>query len=306
MQLTNSGPVRSLEENLQFPEVDRRSGMSVKEFNREYRSRGKPVVILDAIEKWKARSAWTFEFFKSRYGSHPVTAYRYEKGKYRPDNVRKMQFGEYIDGVSSNDWTAFPYYIRDNWALLQEHPELSDDYKLPQYFFDWFALLPSFMRLPYPRIFLGPKGAVTPLHEDIWGTHAWLSQLVGRKRWLLFSPDQKHLLYDYNVQPDRPDFERFPLYRQARPVECTIGPGETVFVPSGWAHWVVSLDATISLSSNYMGPGCFWSSGTNAVRELVLKRAWRASTRAAGKLFRAGQLTRRSPVVGAAKDGNSP
>jgi hypothetical protein len=102
-----------------------------------------------------------------------------------------------------------------------------------------------------------------------------LSQLLGRKRWLLFPPEQNRFLYNYQVDPNCPDLERFPLYRQALPVECVIGPGDTVFVPSGWAHWVESLDASISLSSNYMGPGCFGPAFSNAAKELVLKRAWK-------------------------------
>jgi hypothetical protein len=269
----------------QYPEIDRRSGLTLKEFNRAYRDPGKPVVILDAIEDWKARKAWTFEFFKSRYGNHMVSAYRYRGDKYQPSDVTKMSLSDYIDGVVAHDWKSFPYYIRDNWALLADHPELAEDYRFPTYFFDWFSMLPPFMRLKYPRIFIGPKGAVTPLHQDIWETHAWLSQLVGRKRWILFPADQSKLLYDCKVDPANPDYERFPLYREAHPVECTIGPGETVFVPSGWAHWVVSLDPTISLSANYMGPGCFWSSLTNATKELVIKRAWDASV---GRIGRRG------------------
>ncbi len=257
-----------------YPEVDRRAGLSLKEFNREYRAAGKPVVITDAIEDWRARSAWTFEFFSSRYGSDSVQAYRYQGEKYHQKDATHMRLAEYIAGVSSQDWSSFPYYIRDNWALLLAHPELAADYRYPQYFYDWFSLLPSFMRLRYPRIFIGPKGAVTPLHLDIWGTHAWLSQLVGRKRWILFPADQQPLLYNCKVDLEKPDLKRFPLYKDARPLECTIGPGETVFVPGGWAHWVVSLDPTISLSANYMGPGAFWSPLQNATRELLLKRIW--------------------------------
>jgi len=257
-----------------YPEVDRRSKLSVQEFNREYRKPGKPVVILDAIEEWPARSTWTFEYFKTRYGGDQVLAHRYKGTKYRHSDARQMSFREYLEGVASQDWKSFPYYIRDNWALLVAHPELSADYAFPKYFFDWFTLLPPFMRLPYPRIFIGPKGAITPLHVDIWGTHAWLSQLVGRKRWILFPPEQKDLLYDFQVDPSQPDFERFPLARHATPVECTIGPGETVWVPSNWSHWVVSLDAAISLSSNYMGPGCLLSPFTNSAKDLVLKRLW--------------------------------
>lgn len=258
-----------------YPEVDRVSNLSIREFNREYRNPGKPVVILDATENWKARSTWTLDFFKSKYGTDDVLVHHYKGMKYKPGDAQRMSLAQYIEGVAAQDWQTFPYYIRDNWALLFAHPELSGDYVFPKYFFDWFALMPPFMRLPYPRIFIGPKGAVTPLHVDIWGTHAWLSQLVGRKRWILFPPEQRELLYDYQVEPDQPDFERYPRFRNAAPVECTIGPGETVFVPSNWSHWVISLDASISLSSNYMGPGCFWSPFKNATTELLFKRIGR-------------------------------
>ena len=132
--------------------------------------------------------------------------------------------------------------------------------------------MPAFLRLIYPRIFIGPKGALTPLHHDIWETHAWLAQLVGRKRWILFPREQRELLYSYKVRLDCPDFEQFPLLRNAKPVECTIGPGDTIFVPSGWAHQVTSLDATISITHNFMGPGCLWSSISHSIKDRVLHR----------------------------------
>jgi hypothetical protein len=48
-------------------------------------------------------------------------------------------------------------------------------------------------------------------------------------------------------------------------------PGDTIFVPSGWAHWVISLDAAMSLTGNYMGPGCFASCLANTTREFIQK-----------------------------------
>jgi len=256
----------------QYPQVDRRVGLSLRQFNSEYRFPGKPVVITDAIEKWKARSCWTFENFKSRYSTTRMVVYRYKDDEYQGDHVETIRLGDYIDRILTNDWNSYPYYIRDDWKFFLEHKELLADYTVPEYFFDWFKLLPRFMRLVYPRIFIGPGGSVTPLHHDIWGTHAWLAQLVGRKRWILFSPDDRELLYDYQVRPDQPDLERFPLFQKTKPLECTIGPGDVIFVPSRWAHQVISLDPSISLTHNYMGPGCFWPSLTNSVREQLFKR----------------------------------
>ncbi len=258
-----------------LPQVDRRSGLSLQEFRREYLYRGRPVVITDAIDDWKARSLWTLDHFRSRYKDTRITLSKYEGAHYRATAVETVPLGSFIDKVETNDFTAYPYYVRDDWKIFVTHKELLTDYQVPKYFFDWYVFVPGFMRLIYPRIFIGPKGAITPLHLDIWETHAWLSQLVGRKRWLLFSPDQRGLLYDYQVQPCKPDLDKFPLYRQAKPLECVIGPGDTIFVPSGWSHEVVSLDATISITHNYLGPGCFRPGLTHCVREKLIRRLTR-------------------------------
>src|SRR5437016_651672 len=253
-------------------QVDRRAALSVREFRTEYLYTGKPVVISNAIEDWKARSLWTLDHFRSRYGATQITLSRYEGEHYRATSVKTASLGSFIDAIKVNDFTTHPYYVRDDWRIFVSHKELLTDYEVPKYFFDWYAFVPGFMRLIYPRIFIGPKGAITPLHCDIWETHAWLAQLVGRKRWLLFPPDQREFLYDYQVQPCQPDLEKFPLFSNTRPLECTIGPGDVIFVPSGWSHEVISLDATISITHNYLGPGCFKSGLTNCVKEKLVDR----------------------------------
>jgi len=256
----------------QFPEVDRRKNLSLQEFRREYLNRRRPVVITDAMENWRARTEWTLDYFASRYGKSSVTVYRLGGERYQSANAEPMMLKSFIDKIKANSFDAFPYYVRDDWRLFKLHKELLSDYEVPKYFFDWFVCLPPFMRLIYPRIFVGPKGAVTPLHLDIWGTHAWLGQLVGRKRWILFSPDQQPFLYNCNVEAHDPDFDRFPLFKNTKPVECTIGPGDLIFVPGGWAHEVVSLDATISITHNYMGPGCFGSGISGSVKQQIFGR----------------------------------
>lgn len=261
--------VSSTADVVHYPEIERRAGLTVGEFRREYLYAGRPVVITGAIEHWKARSRWTLEYFRNNYGATSVDVYRLDGERYRPEGKETMALGSFIDAIADKDFRAYPRYIRDDWRLFVTHKELLDDYEVPPYFFDWFVFLPSFMRLVYPRIFIGPEGAITPLHTDIWGTHAWLAQLVGRKRWILFSPDQQDLLYGYRVQPLQPDWDRYPLFRKARPVECTIAPGDIIFVPGGWAHVVTSLDATISITHNYMGPGCFRSSLSGALQGQV-------------------------------------
>jgi hypothetical protein len=263
----------ALGDQARFPAVDRRDRLSVKEFKHEYLHRNRPVVITDAFEDWPARNKWTFDYFRARYGHLSTTVYRYDPdNEFTPGDVARIRLGDYIDKAESQEWVEFPYYLRDDWRIIHDHPELRCDYTRLPYFFDWFGLLPPFMRMPYPRLFIGPKGARTPVHVDVWRTHAWLSQLVGRKRWVFFQPDQEKLLYGCKVRIDRPQLDLYPIYRHARPIEATIGPGDTIFAPSGWAHWVVSLEPSLSLTGNYMGPGCFRSCIPNIFQTFIVDR----------------------------------
>lgn len=271
---------------VRYPEIKRRAKLCLREFRRDFKARRRPVVLTDATADWRAHSKWGFDFFRREYSDTSVTVSRYDGQWYRASDASQMRLGQFIDGLLSKDWRSFPFYIRDYWGLFEAHPELLGDCKPPAYFFDWFERLPRFMRRPGPRFFMGPKGAITPLHVDIWSTHAWLTQIEGRKRWILIPPKQQSLLESARVQapglkkfrvdPESEEFARqFP---GVQPIECTLSPGETIFVPSGWLHHVISLDAGISVTWNFMGPGCFFPVLPLAVNDLVFKRILRRSS----------------------------
>jgi hypothetical protein len=247
--------------------VDRRRHLTLREFKKEY-FRKRPVVVEDGIEHWNARSSWSFETFRSRYGRDVILATPYLNGSYQGDQAKQMPLGEFIEAARTETFETFPYYLIYNYSLLNDHRELWRDFDEPTYCFDWYKFIPRAVRFPSPRIYIGPAGAVSKLHQDRWGTHFWMAQFEGRKRWIMFSPDQADLLYKtdgsgaaltpYSVQPDVPDYERFPKFKKAKGMECTIGPGDLLIVPGDWVHWVKSLDATISLTHNYMARGNFW------------------------------------------------
>jgi hypothetical protein len=106
-----------------------------------------------------------------------------------------------------------------------------------------------------PRFWLGPAGTVTPLHAD-YDDNIFV-QLWGSKRIFLAPPHHDAFLYpvEANVllfgspfDPEAPDYDRFPLARQAMLLELVVEPGDLLYVPAGWYHQVRSL--SFSLSSN--------------------------------------------------------
>jgi hypothetical protein len=112
-----------------------------------------------------------------------------------------------------------------------------------------------FDKMGPPRFWLGPAGTVTPLHCDY--DDNLFAQVWGSKRIFLAPPHHDAYLYPKEANailsgspfdPEAPDFERYPLARQASLVACTVAPGEMLYVPAGWYHQVRAL--TFSLSSN--------------------------------------------------------
>lgn len=102
-------------------------------------------------------------------------------------------------------------------------------------------------------LWIGNRGR-TATHWDLPQNIACV--VAGRRRFTLFPPEQLRNLYvgplDFTLagqpvslaDPEHPDFERFPRFREAlasaRVVE--LGPGDALYLPSMWFHHVASLD----------------------------------------------------------------
>jgi ribosomal protein L16 Arg81 hydroxylase len=66
------------------------------------------------------------------------------------------------------------------------------------------------------------------------------------------------------VDPENPDFNKYPLYRNIKPIELILKPGEVIFIPVGWWHHVRALDVSISVSfTNFVFPNYYnWQNPT--------------------------------------------
>ncbi len=202
---------------------------------------GLPFLITGIVNRWPL-CAMTPQTLRDRFGELPVRARvgDYINTAFAPDRaMQDMSMLEYLELVSAGTEGLPPYL--GNLELRG----LNSMCHWPAYF----------EKMGPPRFWLGPAGTVTPLHCDY--DDNIFAQIWGSKRIFLSPPHHDEFLYPNEanailfgspVNPEAPDFDKFPLARHATLIECTVNPGDMLYVPAGWYHYVRAL--TFSLSSN--------------------------------------------------------
>jgi ribosomal protein L16 Arg81 hydroxylase len=230
--------------------VERRERLSRDEFFEQYYFQNRPVIITGAFDSWPARTQWNFDYFRARCGDREVEVQfgrdadpNYEINQ--PNLKRKMPFREYVEMVERSGATNDFYMTANNTsqnreslaALWADVPTIREylDPASPDTGFFW----------------LGPAGTKTPFHHDL--TNNFMAQVIGRKRVKLVpmsdTPQMYNHLHCYSqVDGSAIDVTRFPALQQANLIECTIGPGDLLFLPIGWWHYVEGLEASVTMT----------------------------------------------------------
>ncbi|WP_020655899.1 cupin-like domain-containing protein [Massilia niastensis] len=204
-------------------------------------AQGLPFLVDGVVERWPL-CALTPQTLRERFSDLPVRARvgDYINTAFAPDRaMQDMSMIEYLELVAAGTQGLPPYLGNLELRALNR-----------------FCYWPAYLdRAGPPRFWLGPAGTVTPLHCDY--DDNIFAQVWGSKRIFLAPPHQDEFLYTREANPilfgspfdpKAPDFEKFPLARQATPIECIVHPGDLLYVPAGWYHQVRSL--SFSLSAN--------------------------------------------------------
>ncbi|WP_343660616.1 cupin-like domain-containing protein [Chryseobacterium sp.] len=228
--------------------IDVVDDISKEDFYEKYLKPRRPVVIKNMAKKWPAYQKWTMEYMKEVVGDVEVPLY--DSSKADPSapinaSAAKMKFGDYIDLIQREP-TDLRIFLFDP---IKYAPKLLEDYISPK------ELMGGFLD-KYPNMFFGGKGSVTFLHFDIDMAHIFHTHFNGRKHILLFDYKWKERLYqipyatyaleDYDIE--NPDFTKFPALDGVEGIECYLEHGDTLFMPTGWWHWMKYLDGSFSIS----------------------------------------------------------
>jgi [protein]-arginine 3-hydroxylase / protease len=257
--------------------IDRIHSPTPGEFYQSHVRPNRPVVITGLTDNWKAITNWTPEYFRTQHPSAKVvyTAWESEAPTndpteyYRKRKRRTTTLGAFIEAMNSDQQTSRDYVSQ--YPIFSELPQLQDDIESLEPYMNIPQLYPAAVQSKIKKaatFWLGPAGIVTPIHFD--SAHNLLVQIYGRKKLLLVQPQQSKLLYypslnlghvNYSpVDVESPDFERFPRFRDATPVELELAPGEVLFIPVRWWHYARALEQTISLN--------FWWFSVDSLRRM--------------------------------------
>lgn len=230
--------------------VDVLKGISRTDFYENYYSLNRPVILKNSAGGSAAVRAWSPEYFKEHYGSVPVeiTANRNSRPDYESNfrqTVQTVTMAELAERLRREGETNDFYLVARNYFF--ENPALAplrNDLQPPPEIVNTADQGPGTVKL-----WVGPKGTVTPLHYD---EHSVLfMQVYGRKRFKLIPSFDSPKVYPQGryysaVDPENVDTERYPKFLQASIAKVTLEPGDILFIPVGWWHWAKSLDVSIS------------------------------------------------------------
>ncbi|MBS1527345.1 MAG: cupin-like domain-containing protein [Bacteroidetes bacterium] len=218
------------------------------EFREKYLKPRRPLIIKGLTNDWPAREKWTAGYMKETVGKKVVPLYDNSKADpSKPINAKaaEMAFDAYIDLIMSQPTELRIFFFN----IFKHAPQLMDDIILPR------DLMGGFLE-SMPAMFFGGSNSVTFLHYDIDLPHIFHTHFVGRKHVILFENKWKRRLYclpnatyaleDYDVL--NPDIARFPALEGIRGTEAFLEHGDTLFMPTGYWHWMKYLSGSFSLS----------------------------------------------------------
>lgn len=184
--------------------IDIVENISRVEFDKKYFYPQKPVIIQGIIDDQPAGEKWTIRWFKENHCNLMVDLYDSKKTNYAKTAITKpalqMRFGDYLDIIESNKPTNYRIFLFNIFKVV---PQLREDLRCPKIFESPLKNMGF--------VFFGGIGSVTRMHQDIDMSNVLLTQFDGKKRVVLFAPDQSEMLYQlpFNtfglVDIDNPD-----------------------------------------------------------------------------------------------------
>nr|XP_056722406.1 bifunctional peptidase and arginyl-hydroxylase JMJD5 [Euleptes europaea] len=208
----------------------------------------KPVILEGVVDHWPCMKKWSVEYIRRVAGSRTVpveVGSRYTDEEWSQTLMSVDDFiSQYIENENHTGYLA-------QHQLFDQIPELKQDIGIP----DYCCLGKGEEDDITVNAWFGPAGTISPLHQD--PQQNFLVQVLGRKYLHLYSPAQSEKLYPHEghllhntsqVDVEEPDLASFPQFETAEAQTCILSPGQVLFIPVQYWHYVRALDTSFSVS----------------------------------------------------------
>lgn len=241
-----------------------------------------PFIVPQNILHWSAYKNWhNLEYLRTKFSNHIVQV---EIGKHYMDpnhNLQDVLFGDLLRYMQRKEkeedtvnTTAGEVTKTINTGGVTIKKKESIIYLAQQHL---FSQIPELGKdcLPFPKGFnwlteyegtngnglrincwIGPKGTVTPPHTDPYNN--LFCQIVGKKYVRLYNSKERERMFPSLSAVQRntstvncvrnPSSKFAQIFQKVPFYETVLEPGDSLFIPRGWWHYVESLSTSISVN----------------------------------------------------------
>lgn len=241
--------------------VERVTNPGCRAFDREFVRKQKPVILEGLTRDWPAYGRWTFDRAVTVGQARRVPVHAWNG---HPMGRRtSMTLPEYVTLVRDNPAARSQYYIAQT-PVGQVLPELLPEIVTPPVF--------DASHLKHTFLFMGVDTYTAP-HYHTMRNQAILAPLVGWKRVIMFAVSDHHRLQPppwltVGAKLFAFNWSELPFHREAsveemareysslhgvEPYECTVHPGDALFIPSHVFHIVYAMGESIAVTFFWRG-----------------------------------------------------
>eukprot|EP00040_Diaphanoeca_grandis_P008007 m.43391 g.43391 ORF g.43391 m.43391 type:complete len:346 (+) comp19364_c0_seq2:368-1405(+) len=242
------------------------------EFYREYVSMNRPCVF-NNLPRWPAHSKWNKSYLCEAVGEKEIAVEATPTGRGDDihDNVfvmpesQQMTVSQFFAKQEQKTQDDAVFYIsHQDSNLTGQFDAIVQDVKRIEWATEAFGAAPD-----ATNIWIGPDDAVTSLHKDHYEN--MYTVIRGTKIFTIYPPTDVAFMHeqlfksaqyvnvkgkhDFDVvaleensmgsrrpwipvDPRNPDLEKFPHFKNAKPLRIEVTAGQTLYLPSLWFHHV--------------------------------------------------------------------
>ncbi len=218
-------------------------------FKNEYLNKKKPVLIKGFAKNWRTTKHWDLDFLLKLKDDRDILLLS-DNFIQNDNRYKQATFKNYIQQLKDAELSGTP--IKDYLTtlnLFEYYPHLKNDVDF--YFFD------THTKINDVGAWIGPANTISGFHADT--ANNVYTQVKGRKMFIICSPEFNKTMYQSkkhvygavasDVDINNFDITKHPKFKDNIFEYVILEPGDVLFVPQNWWHYVQSLDLSISISN---------------------------------------------------------